>query len=49
MEVVISLKFERISAYMPDPKFVKPWHGIPREQINWHPIVDENTCIGCGT
>ncbi|MGA9844688.1 MAG: FAD-binding oxidoreductase [Nitrososphaeraceae archaeon] len=34
---------------MPDPKFVKPWHGIPRENINWHPIVDEDACIGCGT
>jgi CDP-4-dehydro-6-deoxyglucose reductase len=34
---------------MPDPKFVKPWHGIPREQIKWHPSVDEDGCIGCGT
>ena len=34
---------------MPDPKFVKPWHGIPREQIKWHPSVDEDACIGCGT
>ncbi|MGC1135179.1 MAG: hypothetical protein WA941_20290 [Nitrososphaeraceae archaeon] len=32
---------------MPDPKFVKPWHGIPREQIEWHPSVDEDACIGC--
>lgn len=34
---------------MPDPKFVKPWHGVPREKIEWHPIVDEDACIGCGT
>jgi len=34
---------------MPDPKFMKPWHGVPREQIAWHPSVDENACIGCGT
>jgi CDP-4-dehydro-6-deoxyglucose reductase len=32
-----------------DSKFVKPWHGIPREKIKWHPIVDEDACIGCGT
>ena len=34
---------------MPDPKFLKPWHGVPREQITWHPTVDEAACIGCGT
>jgi len=34
---------------MPDPKFTKPWHGVPREQINWHPTVIEDACIGCGT
>jgi CDP-4-dehydro-6-deoxyglucose reductase len=34
---------------MPDPKFMKPWHGVPREQIVWHPTVDETACIGCGT
>jgi CDP-4-dehydro-6-deoxyglucose reductase len=34
---------------LPDPKFAKPWHGIPREQIDWHPTVDEAACIGCGT
>jgi hypothetical protein len=32
---------------MPDPKFVKPWHGIPREEIPWHPTVDEDVCIRC--
>lgn len=34
---------------MPDPRFTKPWRGIPREQIEWYPIVDEDACIGCGT
>jgi CDP-4-dehydro-6-deoxyglucose reductase len=33
---------------MPDPKFVQPWHGVPRDQIDWHPVVDEEMCIGCG-
>ncbi len=27
---------------------VKPWHGISREAIVWHPTVDEKKCIGCG-
>lgn len=34
---------------MPDPKYSKPWHGVPREQINWNPTVVEDACIGCGT
>jgi CDP-4-dehydro-6-deoxyglucose reductase len=34
---------------MPDPKYLKPWHGIPREKIHWNPTVNENACIGCGT
>jgi CDP-4-dehydro-6-deoxyglucose reductase, E3 len=33
---------------MPEPKFTQPWHGIPREEIDWHPIVDVDACIGCG-
>jgi len=24
------------------------WHGIPRNQINWHPTVIAERCIGCG-
>ncbi|MCK7496828.1 MAG: 4Fe-4S binding protein [Comamonadaceae bacterium] len=24
------------------------WHGIPREQINWHPTLVAERCIGCG-
>lgn len=34
---------------MPDPKFSKPWHGIPREEIHWNPAIVEEACIGCGT
>jgi CDP-4-dehydro-6-deoxyglucose reductase len=34
---------------MPDPKFTKPWHGVPREEIVWFPTVNEDACIGCGT
>lgn len=33
---------------MPDPKFLKPWHGIPRKEITWHPRVEEDLCMGCG-
>jgi len=33
---------------MSDNNFVKPWHGIPREQIDWHPTVVAERCIGCG-
>ena len=29
-------------------QFVKPWHGIPREEINWSPTVVAERCIGCG-
>jgi CDP-4-dehydro-6-deoxyglucose reductase, E3 len=34
---------------MPDPKFFKPWHGVPRESIDWRPTVNKEACIGCGT
>ena len=34
---------------MPDPKFSKPWHGIPRDTIKWNPTILEDACIGCGT
>ena len=29
-------------------KFIKPWHGIPREEIDWYPTVVAERCIGCG-
>ncbi len=34
---------------MSNPKFTKPWHGVERESIDWHPIVVPLLCIGCGT
>ena len=34
---------------MPNPQFTKPWHGVPREEIDWNPTVIEDACIGCGT
>ena len=34
---------------MPNPQFTKPWHGVPREEIDWNPTVDVDACIGCGT
>ncbi len=24
------------------------WKGIPREEIDWYPYIDENKCTGCG-
>lgn len=33
---------------MPDPKFMQPWHGVPRAEIDWRPRVDDALCIGCG-
>ncbi len=30
----------------PDSKYAK-WHGLPREEIPWFPVVDESKCIGC--
>ncbi len=27
----------------------KEWRGIPREEIPWHPEIDEEKCIGCRT
>lgn len=23
------------------------WHGIPRKEIPWYPVVDKDACIGC--
>ena len=24
------------------------WKGIPREEIEWYPTIDEEKCVGCG-
>lgn len=24
------------------------WHGIPRDQIDWHPAIVADRCVGCG-
>jgi CDP-4-dehydro-6-deoxyglucose reductase len=34
---------------MSDPKFLKPWHGIPRETIMWYPFLNQDACTGCGS
>ena len=31
---------------LPD-KFAQ-WKGVPREQIDWQPMIDEDRCPGCG-
>ena len=28
-------------------KFAK-WKGVPREEIDWHPTINESKCMGCG-
>ncbi len=30
-----------------DKKFAI-WKNIPRQEINWHPVIDEDKCVGCG-
>jgi NAD-dependent dihydropyrimidine dehydrogenase PreA subunit len=30
-----------------EEKKQQTWHGIPREDIPWFPVVDADTCIGC--
>jgi len=30
-----------------DKKFSE-FHGIPRNEIDWYPVIDEEKCIGCG-
>jgi NAD-dependent dihydropyrimidine dehydrogenase PreA subunit len=45
---VIYLEFKR---YLKGEREKKPtgmtWRGIPREQIQWYPVVDESNCNGC--
>jgi CDP-4-dehydro-6-deoxyglucose reductase len=33
---------------MSDPKNSDPWHAIPRQEIDWHPTIVAERCIGCG-
>jgi NAD-dependent dihydropyrimidine dehydrogenase PreA subunit len=28
-------------------KFAK-WKGVSREEIDWHPTINDDECIGCG-
>ena len=30
------------------PNQFDTWHGIDRNTINWHPVINESKCIGCG-
>ncbi len=30
-----------------EEKYAK-WKGVPREEIDWHPIIDPAKCVGCG-
>ena len=30
------------------PNQFDKWHGIDRKTINWHPVINESKCIGCG-
>jgi CDP-4-dehydro-6-deoxyglucose reductase len=29
-------------------KIVSVWYGVPRAEIEWHPTVEKELCIGCG-
>ena len=35
-----------MSATLPE-KFAT-WKGVPREEIDWHPAINESKCMGCG-
>lgn len=30
------------------PEKYAKWKGVLREEINWHPTIDDDKCIGCG-
>ena len=30
------------------PEQYATWKGVPREEIDWHPDIDEEKCKGCG-
>ena len=33
---------------MSNNRKIKPWHGVPRDQIDWQPTVIADRCVGCG-
>ena len=33
---------------MAEKKIISNWYGIPREEIDWHPRVESELCMGCG-
>ena len=33
---------------MPGMTLSATWHGVPRGEIDWHPTVNEEFCMGCG-
>ena len=39
---------ERIKMESNGNKFQNPWHGIPRQEIEWYPTVVDDRCVGCG-
>ena len=30
------------------PEKFATWKGVPRQEINWHPTINESQCTGCG-
>ncbi|MHA1648248.1 MAG: 4Fe-4S dicluster domain-containing protein [Promethearchaeota archaeon] len=30
------------------PEKYAKWKGLDRKLIEWHPIIDESKCVGCG-
>ena len=44
----MTTKFKNINEQQKqNPKFAK-FHGVDREKIQWHPVINEEKCIGCG-
>ncbi len=29
---------------MSNPQFAQHWHGMPRDQITWHAVVNPDVC-----
>jgi NAD-dependent dihydropyrimidine dehydrogenase PreA subunit len=27
---------------------LKPWHGVPKTEFSWYPIIDASSCTNCG-